>query len=177
MTITNPNRLLGEAINGVWRLDPQRSNVEFRVRHFWGLRTVKGHFADYHGPLDLSANPAIELTIDAASVQTGNLSRGRHLRSTDFFDVEDHPRVRFSRTPATSAATRSRCVAVCPPAAVQSRSSSTRRSASAMANSKSKRPPPSHTKLGMTWSPLGMIPPRSELFVQGYLTPKTDGGA
>jgi len=61
----------------------------------WGLLTVKGHFADYEGRLDLSATPAIEVTIAAASVQTGNRKRDQHLRSADFLDAENHPRVRF----------------------------------------------------------------------------------
>jgi len=83
------------ALAGVWRLDPTRSNVEFRVGHFWGLVKVSGRFDGYHGTLDLSADPAVELTIDASSVQTGNDKRDRHLRSADFFDVEEHPYVRF----------------------------------------------------------------------------------
>jgi polyisoprenoid-binding protein YceI len=85
----------GEAISGRWLLDPQRSSVEFRVGHFWGLVTVKGRFDHYHGQLDLTARPAIELTIDAATVQTGNRKRDRHLRSADFFDAPNHPQVRF----------------------------------------------------------------------------------
>jgi polyisoprenoid-binding protein YceI len=83
---------------GRWRLDPQRSSVEFRARHIWGLLTVKGRFADYEGGLDLSADPAIELTIDAGSVQTGNRKRDEHLRSADFFDAAQFPELRFEST-------------------------------------------------------------------------------
>jgi polyisoprenoid-binding protein YceI len=81
--------------DGVWRLDPSRSSVTFHVRHFYGLMTVKGEFADYDGTLDLSAIPAVELTIQAATVDTKLAKRDEHLRSQDFFDVERHPQVRF----------------------------------------------------------------------------------
>jgi polyisoprenoid-binding protein YceI len=84
-----------EAISGSWLLDPQRSSVEFRVGHLWGLVTVKGRFDHYRGQLELGANPAIELTIDAATVRTGNRKRDQHLRSADFFDAANHPQVRF----------------------------------------------------------------------------------
>lgn len=66
-------------ITGRWRLDRQRSRVEFRAGHLWGLRTVNGSFDDYRAQLDLRANPAIELAIEAASVQTGNRRRDQHL--------------------------------------------------------------------------------------------------
>ena len=46
------------ATDGVWRLDPGRSSVEFHVRHFYGLMTVKGHFDRYDGTLQLSGRPA-----------------------------------------------------------------------------------------------------------------------
>lgn len=78
-----------------WRIDPTRSRVEFRAPTLWGLVTVKGHFADYDGTLDLQRDPAIDLTIQADSLSTNNRARDRHLRSRDFFDVEDHPEVRF----------------------------------------------------------------------------------
>ena len=81
---------------GAWRLDPARSSVAFHVRHFYGLMTVKGDFADYEGNLDLSATPAAELTIQAASLDTKHGKRDAHLRSKDFFDVERHPLVRFA---------------------------------------------------------------------------------
>ena len=95
MSITKHDSRSQETISGSWQLDPKRSSVEFRVRNFWGLATVKGHFDEYEGQLDLSSRPAIELTIDAASVQTGNDKRDRHLRSADFFDAEHHPGVQF----------------------------------------------------------------------------------
>ena len=47
------------------------------------------------------AGPEIELTIDAASVDTGISARDRHLRSADFFDVDEHPQVRFTSTRVT----------------------------------------------------------------------------
>ncbi len=46
--------------------------------------TVKGHFERYEGTLDLQRNPAIELTIEAASLNTNNKTRDKHLRSDDF---------------------------------------------------------------------------------------------
>src|SRR3954451_24548688 len=78
-----------------WRLDLARSSVEFHVRHFYGLMTVKGSFAEYEGSLNLAAAPAVELTIQATSLDTKHAKRDKHLRSDDFFDVERHPQVRF----------------------------------------------------------------------------------
>jgi polyisoprenoid-binding protein YceI len=155
---------------GRWRLDPQRSSVEFRARHIWGLLTVKGRFADYEGGLDLSADPAIELTIDAGSVQTGNRKRDEHLRSADFFDVEHHPRVRFvSDSVALEGGTlkvrgrlfaRDRSIPLELDAVVREVDDGLEVEAATSSQ---------HRALGMTWSPLGMIPPQSELLVSGYL--------
>jgi polyisoprenoid-binding protein YceI len=80
-----------------WRLDPAASRAEFRVPHFWGLVTVKGHFERLDGSLEINAGEQhrISLTIDAASVHTGSRNRDKHLRSSDFFDVDNHPEVRF----------------------------------------------------------------------------------
>ncbi len=84
-----------------WRIDPARSSVEFHSPTFWGLMTVKGHNERYEGTLDLQSTPAIELTIEAASLNTNNKMRDKHLRSDDFFDVTDHPQVRFVSDNAT----------------------------------------------------------------------------
>lgn len=78
-----------------WRLDPARSSVEFQAKTLWGLVTVKGRFERYEGRLDFSQEPAIELAIDAASLDTGQAKRDKHLRSEDFFAVDAQPHVRF----------------------------------------------------------------------------------
>ena len=80
---------------GRWRIDPTRSSIEFRARTLWGHTNVTGRFERYQGTLDLQENPAIELTIDAASINTNLGLRDRHLRSADFFDVMNHPHVSF----------------------------------------------------------------------------------
>ena len=66
------------------------------MRNFYGLQTVKGRFAGYDGTPRLGAQPAVQLTIDAASLDTNNARRDEHLRSADFFDVERHAHVRFT---------------------------------------------------------------------------------
>jgi polyisoprenoid-binding protein YceI len=170
VSITDPNHRPGETISGSWELDPQRSSVEFRAGHIWGLATVKGHFDDYHGHLDLGARPAIELTIEAASLQTGNRKRDRHLRSADFFDAENHPRVQFVSDSVDLHGDALK---------VRGRLSARDRSIPLELDAHVRRvdgnleieaaTPAAHRELGMTFSPLGMIPPRSTLLVKAHL--------
>lgn len=88
---------------GLWRVDPQRSEVAFAVKEMWGLRTVRGVFGAFDGSLQVRAGgTAGELTVEAGSLDTGNDRRDRQLRSPDFFDVERHPRVVFSVTAAAA---------------------------------------------------------------------------
>jgi polyisoprenoid-binding protein YceI len=98
----------GSSATPRWRLDPAGSKAEFRVPHFWGLITVKGHFDRLDGWLDVdeSGRRRMELTIDAASLHTGNPMRDRHLRGADFFDVQPNPEVRFRSTTVDSAGER-----------------------------------------------------------------------
>ena len=85
-----------------WSADPTRTTVEFEVKHLWGVHTVRGHFDRFDGSyVDGPAGPEIELTIDAASVDTGNAKRDEHLRSWDFFDTVPNPQVRFTSTHVT----------------------------------------------------------------------------
>ena len=81
----------GRITDGAWQLDPTRSSVGFHVRHFYGLMTVKGEFADYDSRLNLVSTPAVELTLQAASLHTKHAKRDEHVRSKDFFDVERYP--------------------------------------------------------------------------------------
>jgi polyisoprenoid-binding protein YceI len=174
---TTSNHAPDETILGSWQLDPQRSTIEFRARHFWGLATVKGHFDDYQGRLDLSSDPAIELTIDAASVQTGNPKRDRHLRSADFFDAENHPQLRFLSDSVVQdddtlrvrgrLFARDQSILLELDAHIRRIGHGLEIEAATTAR---------HVELGMSWSPLRMIPPRSELLVKGYLVPATHHG-
>ena len=85
-----------------WTADPSRTTVEFEVEHFWGLHTVRGGFRSFSGAyVEGPEGSAIELTIDAASVDTGCVARDEHLRSADFFGAEEHPHVRFTSTRVT----------------------------------------------------------------------------
>jgi polyisoprenoid-binding protein YceI len=82
---------------GTWRLDPSGSSAEFRVPNFWGLTSDKGRFPRLDGLLEVDDDDQwrMELILDAASLDTGNRRRDRHLRSAAFFDVQHHPDVRF----------------------------------------------------------------------------------
>ena len=76
-----------------------KQSVEFTVKTFWGLMTVRGSFDRFDGSYEVGPDgTTIELTIDADSLDTGNATRDKHLRSTDFFDVDEHPQVRFRST-------------------------------------------------------------------------------
>ena len=82
-----------------WSADSDRTSVDFAVKTFWGLLTVRGHFDRFSGSYEVGPDGArVELTIDADSLDTGNAKRDEHLRSTDFFAVAEHPQVRFAST-------------------------------------------------------------------------------
>jgi polyisoprenoid-binding protein YceI len=82
-----------------WAVDRDATSVEFAVRTFWGLMPVHGRFDRFEGSYGVGpGGTAIELTIDADSLDTGNATRDRHLRSIDFFDVVEHPQVHFAST-------------------------------------------------------------------------------
>jgi polyisoprenoid-binding protein YceI len=80
---------------GIWRLDAARSSVEFHVRHLYGLRTVKGALRlllrDHRPRLRLGGGPEHR----RGQPRHENAKRDERLRSADFFDVEQHPEVRF----------------------------------------------------------------------------------
>jgi polyisoprenoid-binding protein YceI len=82
-----------------WTVDRDGTFVEFAVKTFWGLTTVRGRFDRIGGSYELGpSGTTIELTIDADSIDTGNRTRDEHLRSADFFDVERHPVMTYRST-------------------------------------------------------------------------------
>jgi polyisoprenoid-binding protein YceI len=82
-----------------WAVDDAESFVEFAVKTFWGLMTIRGRFDRFDGTYEVGpGGTKIELTIDADSLDTGNGTRDKHLRSNDFFGIDEHPQVRFTST-------------------------------------------------------------------------------
>jgi polyisoprenoid-binding protein YceI len=92
------DRLRDGSATGSWVLDTARSGVRFRVKHFWGMVTVRGHFTRFEGEATVHPTGAIrgEMRIDASSVDTKNSRRDAHVRSAEFFDAENHPFITFS---------------------------------------------------------------------------------
>lgn len=82
----------------VWSLDPAHSSVEFAVRHLM-ISTVKGQFNDFTAVLDLNEGEPqrskVTFEADVASIDTRQAQRDAHLRSADFFDADNHPRITF----------------------------------------------------------------------------------
>src|SRR5215471_12834379 len=83
---------------GVWHVDPDHSEVTFRVKAMWGLITVSGRFKVLDGTIHVNdaMAPRGRLRAHAGSLDTGIRMRDAHLRSTDFFDAQHYPYLEFS---------------------------------------------------------------------------------
>lgn len=81
-----------------WEMDPAHSSFQFKVRHLT-VSNVSGDFSKSRGVVMIDDNDItrlkVEVTIDAASVNTGHAQRDEHLRGPDFFDVAKHPTITF----------------------------------------------------------------------------------
>lgn len=84
-----------------WEIDPAHSEIGFKVKHLM-ITTVKGSFTEYSADIQSDredfSKPYINVKIKAASVTTHDQQRDGHLRSADFFDVENHPEIIFEGT-------------------------------------------------------------------------------
>lgn len=81
-----------------WTLEPGHTAAEFCARHMM-VACVRGHFKNIQGTLEFDpAKPSagsVEVTISAKELWSGEPDRDNHLRSADFLDVENHPRIIF----------------------------------------------------------------------------------
>lgn len=85
---------------GTWTLDPAHSELSFWVRHL-KISKVRGTFENFEVTVTTPEDPSgisVEASIDVSSVNTGQDARDNHLRSSDFFLVEQHPRMVFRST-------------------------------------------------------------------------------
>ena len=85
---------------GRWEIDPAHTAIAFVAKYLM-VTKVRGHFSEFSGFVDVAERPedsSAEITIMAASIDTGTADRDKHLRSADFLDVDRFPELRFRST-------------------------------------------------------------------------------
>lgn len=80
-----------------WKIDGAHSQIDFKVRHMM-VSNVRGTFGEFTGSFSglTEGTPAGSITIQVASIDTGNEKRDGHLRSPDFFNTEEFPEIAFT---------------------------------------------------------------------------------
>jgi polyisoprenoid-binding protein YceI len=103
MTQTTTTRTFGEVeipTPGMFAFDPAHTVVGAVARHLM-VSKVRGKFTDVSGVIEVAENPldtTVDVTIKAASIDTGAADRDNHMRSADFLDVENYPELTFRST-------------------------------------------------------------------------------
>lgn len=92
------------ALSAPYVMDKSHAHVTFSVDHL-GFSSVHGQFRNFDAAIDFDPGNVeatrVNFTIDATSVDTFWEARDKHLRSKDFFDVENHPTITFTTTSVT----------------------------------------------------------------------------
>lgn len=85
---------------GTWNIDPSHSEVSFTVRHLM-VSKVRGSFSGVSGSFVVADDVKVNATVDATTLNTRDENRDGHVKSADFFDVENHPTWTFVSTAVT----------------------------------------------------------------------------
>ncbi len=84
------------ATKTLWKIDPTHSEVQFKVKHLV-ISTVTGSFGSYDGQVEADGdnfeNAQATFTADIDSISTNNEDRDQHLKSGDFFNAEEYPKI------------------------------------------------------------------------------------
>jgi polyisoprenoid-binding protein YceI len=100
MTATDTRTAIPGYTAGTWTIDPVHSEVGFTVRHMM-VSKVRGRFTSFSGEIVTGADPlgsSVTAEIALDSIVTGQEQRDAHIRSADFFDVENHPTMTYRST-------------------------------------------------------------------------------
>ncbi|MEU4602438.1 YceI family protein [Kribbella sp. NPDC023972] len=101
-TGTTPTSSIPGLVAGTYAIDPAHSEIGFTVRHL--MTKVRGTFKEYAGEIvvkDSLEESAANVSVELASVDTRSEQRDGHLRSGDFFDAENSPKMTFVSTALT----------------------------------------------------------------------------
>jgi polyisoprenoid-binding protein YceI len=85
-----------------WAIDPTHSEVSFKVKHLV-ISTVTGYFKSFEGSAETTSDSdfngaTVSFNADINSIDTNQSDRDNHLKSADFFDAENHPKLSFTGT-------------------------------------------------------------------------------
>lgn len=87
-----------------WVIDPMHSEVQFKVKHLM-VSTVSGQFSQFEGQLVMAGDDfedaKITFSANIDSISTGNEQRDGHLKTAEFFDAEQFPKLTFESTGMT----------------------------------------------------------------------------
>lgn len=85
---------------GTWVIDPTHTEIQFSVRHL-AISKVRGKFEQFEGTIvtgEQLEDTKVNASVEVASVNTNQAQRDEHLRTSDFFLAEEHPRITFTST-------------------------------------------------------------------------------